>query len=150
MEDLSLHILDIVQNSVRAGANLIEILIIEDESKDILILHIKDNGKGMDEEVKINATNPFFTTKNGKRFGLGLSLLSQATREAEGSFEITSEPGIGTEIKATFAYSHPDRKPLGNMYETLETLIIGNKDINFVYEHRQGEEVILFDTRKEY
>jgi len=98
--------------------------------------------------MKARAANPFFTTKQGKRFGLGLALLSQATREADGSFSINSEPGKGTEIKATFRYSHPDRKPLGNISETLTTLVIGNRGIDFIYEHRQGDEVILFDTRK--
>lgn len=148
MQDLSLHILDIVQNSIRAGARLIEIKITEDEEKDSLLLEIKDNGKGMDEKTKQHAANPFFSTKQGKRFGLGLALLLQATREAGGSFEISSFPGIGTEIKATFQYSHPDCKPIGDIAGTLETLVLGNKEVDFVYEHKQGDNITLFDTRK--
>jgi len=148
MKDLSLHILDIAENSIRAGADLIEILIIEDIENDNLVLQIKDNGNGMDQETVANAKNPFFTTKNGKRVGLGLSLLYQATREASGSFDIISDPGSGTMIKATFKYSHPDCKPVGNISETLETLVLGNGNIDIVYEHRFGDEVVLFDTRK--
>jgi signal transduction histidine kinase len=148
MQDLSLHILDIAQNSIRAGASLIEIEIIEDEEKNFLVVRIKDNGKGMVPEVKQHAADPFFSTKQGKKFGLGLALLYQATREAEGSFEISSVPGAGTEITATFKYSHPDCKPIGDMAGTLETLVLGNKDIDFVYKHRQGKKVTLFDTRK--
>ena len=147
MQDLSLHILDIVQNSVRAGASLIEILIVEDEENDSLLLQIKDNGKGMDEQIKRNAANPFFTTKEGKRFGLGLALLSQAAGEAEGSFEVDSDPGKGTIIKASFRHSHPDRKPLGNITETLETLVMGNQGIDFVFKYKQGDEITIFDTR---
>jgi len=148
MKDLSLHILDIAENSIRAGASIVEILIVEDEKNDLLIVQIKDNGKGMDKELKYKAANPFFTTKSGKRIGLGLALLSQATKEAQGSFQITSGPGAGTTVKAAFKYSHPDCKPLGNITETLETLIAGNRDIDFIFEHRIGENITRFDTRE--
>ncbi len=145
---MSLHILDIVENSVRAEAKLVKIVIVEDEESDILDLQINDNGKGMDQDTMRRATDPFFTTKQGKRHGLGLALLAQATREANGSFEVSSTPQTGTEIRATFQYSHPDRKPLGDISATLQTLVVGNRDVDFIYEHRRSGQVSRFDTRK--
>ncbi len=148
MEDLSLHILDIVENSIRAEAKLVKIVVIEDEKKDILVLQIDDNGKGMDQDSIRRATDPFFTTKAWKRYGMGLALLAQATREAQGTFEISSTPQSGTEIRATFQYSHPDRKPLGDISVTLQTLVVGNRGVDFLFEHRRSGEVRRFDTRK--
>jgi len=148
MKDLSLHIMDIVENSIRAEAKLIEIYLVEDLENDLLTLQIEDDGKGMDSETLQRAANPFFTKKPGKRIGLGLALLAQATREAEGKFEISSKPETGTKIMATFSYSHPDRKPLGDMYATLETLLAGNRKVDFLYEHRRGANVTRFETRK--
>lgn len=148
MKDLSLHILDIVENSIRAGAALIEISISEDEEMDLLTLKICDDGKGMDRETRRRAMDPFFTTKSGKRIGLGLSLLAQATKEADGDFELESTPGEGTRVSATFMRSHPDRKPLGDIVSTLQSLILAHQGIKFVYHHRCGAEVMEFDTRK--
>ena len=94
------------------------------------------------------AADPFFTTKSGKRIGMGIPLLAQASREAEGKFEISSTPEKGTRIRATFRYSHPDRKPLGNISETLKTLVVGNPGVDFLFEYRKGTEITCFDTRK--
>ena len=148
MEDLSLHILDVVENSIRAQAKRVEISVVEDKEKDLLALEIKDDGKGMDSWTQSRAAQPFFTTKEGKRIGMGLALLAQATKEANGRFEISSTPGVGTRIKATFLYSHPDRKPLGDIPATLETLIAGNPGVDFIYEHKKGAKIVRFDTRE--
>jgi len=148
VKDLSLHILDIVENSIRAQAKRVEISVVEDEEKDLLALEIKDDGKGMAQEILNQAAGPFFTTKAGRRIGMGLALLAQATKEANGNFEISSAPGGGTRIEATFRYSHPDRKPLGDIPVTLETLIAGNPGVDFLYEHRRGTEATRLDTRE--
>ena len=148
MKDLSLHILDIVENSIRAQAKRVEISVVEDEEKDLLALEIKDDGKGMTQETLEQAPQPFFSTKTNRRIGMGLALLAQATKEADGEFEISSTPGVGTRIKATFRYSHPDRKPLGDIPVTLETLIAGNPGVDFLYEHRRGTEATRLDTRE--
>ena len=148
MKDLSLHILDIVENAVRADAKLVRISVVEDVEKDVLTLAIADDGKGMEPEIRQQAADPFFTTKDGRRFGMGLALLAQAAREADGEFDISSAPGGGTAICAKFRYSHPDRKPLGDIAATLETLVVGNPGVDFLYEHRQGAEVTRFDTRE--
>ena len=148
MEDLSLHVLDIVENSLRCRARLVEILVTEDVERDLLTLEIRDDGKGMDAETCARATDPFFTTKPGRRTGLGLALLAQASREAGGEFHISSLPDVGTTVKATFRWSHPDRRPLGDMSATLEALVVGNPGVDFVCEQRKGAEVIRFDTRE--
>ncbi|MEW6096403.1 MAG: ATP-binding protein [bacterium] len=148
MEDLSLHILDIVENSIRAKAKKVEIKISEELKKDLLTISIKDDGKGMNEEIVKKALDPFFTTKNTKKVGLGLSLLHQATKEAKGKFTIDSKPNKGTKITATFKYTHIDRKPLGNITQTMITLIAGNPQIDFLYEHRKGSLCYLLDTAK--
>ena len=148
MEDLSLHILDIVENSIRAKASTIEMKVVEDIEKDLLTIEIRDNGQGMDEETVKKALDPFFTTRTTRKVGLGLSLLSQAARESGGNIEIESQAGGGTRVKATFGYSHIDRKPVGNMEATLTTLIVGNPEVDFIYEHKKGELEYRLDTKE--
>jgi len=148
MEDLSLHILDIVENSIRAYAKMIEIKIIEDKKKDLLTIEIIDDGKGMDEKTLKNVLDPFFTTKNTRKVGLGLSLLAQSAEESGGSIEIESKPGQGTKVKATFGYSHIDRKPLGDVHESLKVLITANPDINFIYEYQKDDVGYCLDTKE--
>lgn len=146
MEDLSLHILDIVENSVTARAKRIEIKINEEIEKDLLELEIIDDGQGMNEEVVKKVIDPFFTTRTTRRVGLGLPLLAQAARESGGNIEIDSAPGKGTRVKASFGYSHIDRKPLGDIYQTLKVLILGNPEVDFLFIHKKGDEEYCLDT----
>ena len=143
-----MHILDVAQNSVRAEAKLIEITLVGDREQDLLTLQIRDDGRGMDPETCARAPDPFFTTKPGRRIGLGLALLAQAAREAEGEFRLTSRPEAGTTISASFRWSHPDCKPVGDMAATLETLVAAHRGVDFVYEQREGAESARFDTRE--
>ena len=148
MQDLSLHILDIVENSINAGAKRIEIIIEENTKKNMFVLRIKDNGKGMDKKTLAKVLDPFYTTKKTKRIGLGLSMLAQATREAEGTFNIKSKKGQGTTIIAKFVYNHIDRKPIGNMAETMIALIASNGlNIDFIYAHSKNGQGFVFDTK---
>ena len=148
MEDLSLHILDIAENSISGSAKRIEIRIHEDPAKDLLTIEIKDDGKGMDEQTRQKALDPFFTTRTTRKVGLGLSLLAQATRESDGTIELNSRPGEGTTVKATFRTSHPDCKPMGDVYETIRTLVAGHPEIDFLFEHRRNGSVYRFNTRE--
>jgi hypothetical protein len=148
MRDLSLHILDIVENSVAAQADRIEIRISEDQKKDVLSIEINDNGTGMDEETVKKALNPFYTSKTVRRFGLGLSLLSEAAKAANGHLSIQSKKGEGTTIRADFQYSHIDRKPLGDMGQTIIALVIGNPEIDLIYVHKKGSHTYSLDTRQ--
>ncbi len=147
MEDLSLHILDIVENSVAAEANKIEIRITEDKKNDLLSVEIIDNGIGMDEETKNKVLDPFYTSKTVRRFGLGLPLLSESAKAANGQLSIESKKGEGTKVKADFQYTHIDRKPLGDMGQTIITLIIGNPEIDLIYVHKKNSHTYILDTR---
>ena len=148
MEDLSLHILDIVENSVAAEADIIEIRIFEDKEKDLLSLEIIDNGVGMDKETVKKALDPFYTSKTVRRFGFGLPLLSEAAKAANGHLSIESKKGEGTKIKADFKYSHIDRQPLGDINQTIITLIIGNPEVDLVYVHKKNDHEYCVDTRE--
>jgi anti-sigma regulatory factor (Ser/Thr protein kinase) len=147
MLELAAHILDIAENSVRAGARLIEIDIDEDTAKDFLSIEIIDDGQGMKQEEIKKVLDPFYTTKTVRRFGLGLPLFADAAQRAGGSFQINSEEGKGTTVKATFGLSHVDRQPMGDITGTLIILIAGNSDIDFFYRHRHNDRQFEMDTR---
>jgi anti-sigma regulatory factor (Ser/Thr protein kinase) len=146
MQDLSLHILDIAENSIRAGATEIRIKIVEDRKKNLFLIEISDNGKGMDEETKKKVLDPFFTTKACKKTGLGVPLLAQSAKECGGDFTIKTENGRGTTVTASFQYDHVDRKPLGDIGNTLIVLIASNPDIDFVFEHRKNDSRYILKT----
>ena len=146
MEDLSLHILDIVENSIRAGASKIKILILEDIKANLLLLEICDNGKGMDEEMVKRACDPFYTTKSVRRVGLGLPLLAQTARECGGDLEIETGQGKGSTVTASFQYDHIDRKPMGDIEKTMTVLIVSHPDIDFIFEHKKGNSSYTLDT----
>lgn len=141
MIELAMHILDIVENSVRALASLIIIQIEEDSKEDRMTIVIQDNGKGMDEEMLNNVLDPFITTKSNKKVGLGLSLLSEAAKKTGGDMTIESTLGEGTRVEATFVRSHIDRQPMGDLIETFVSLVVGNPDVHFQIERvEDGEE----------
>ena len=150
MEDLSLHILDVVENGIRAGATIIEIEVIELPSQNRLEIIIRDNGRGMTEDEKRKALDPFFTTKSQrtKKFGLGLPFLRQSAQEAGGDMEIISEQGKGTTVRAWFEYDHIDRKPLGDMAATIMTLLIGNPEVDFIFKNRYESKAFELDSRE--
>ena len=136
MQDLSLHILDIVENSINAGSTRVEVRILTDEKADLLELIIADDGRGMDEEELEKARDPFYTSKPDKRIGLGVPLLAQAAREGGGEFNIQSAAGGGTVLKARFTMSHPDTKPLGDIAGTARLLQVTHPEIEFIFEHQ--------------
>ena len=146
MQDLSLHILDVAENATRAGGKKIIIKILDDKIKDTLTLSIEDDGKGMDKETVDKALNPFFTTKNSKKVGLGLSLLAQAAQQTGGELKIDSEQGKGTKVTAVFQLSSIDMKPMGNILETMTTLILGNPGTQFILDYKKGDDSFCFDS----
>ena len=148
MEDLSLHILDIVENSIAASANAIQIVVVEDTGSDRLSLEIRDDGSGMDAATRSKALDPFFTTRTTRRVGLGLPLLAQAAKDRGGELELESVPGRGTTIRAVFQLSHPDRKPLGDIAATLGAILAGRPELDLRFEYRaDGEVVASLDSR---
>jgi anti-sigma regulatory factor (Ser/Thr protein kinase) len=146
MKDLSLHILDIAENSIRAGATEIRIRIVEDMKKNLLLIEVGDNGKGMDEEMLKKARDPFFTTKECKRTGLGIPMLAQSAKDCGGDLTIKTEKDKGTVVTAFFQYDHVDRKPLGDICNTLIVLIASNPDMDIIFEHRKNDDLYTLDT----
>jgi len=148
MEDLSLHILDVVENSIKAKAGRIEIRLRDDAAGDQITLEIADDGAGMDADTLNKALDPFFSTKETRRIGLGLPLLAETARAANGDFSIESLPGKGTKVTATFQASHIDMKPLGDIALTVVTLIMGHPEVDILYSHRIDQTHYSLDTRE--
>jgi hypothetical protein len=148
MQDLSLHILDVAENGVAAGATLVTITVVEDLAADRLTVEIRDNGRGMDADFVAKVLDPFVTTRTTRKVGLGLSLFQQTAQAAEGDLEITSAPGAGTMVSVFMRRGHIDRKPMGNLAETVITLIQGNPDVDFAFTHRKNGSEYLLDTRE--
>lgn len=136
MKTITDHILDIVQNSIRANATLIEIIVEENKKNDFYSLIISDNGCGMDEETLKKAANPFFTSRKTRGVGLGLSLLKQNAEMAGGNFSLYSVVNKGTEVKARFQLSNVDRPPLGDVWNMFYYTILSNETIDFHYIHK--------------
>jgi anti-sigma regulatory factor (Ser/Thr protein kinase) len=148
MEELSLHILDLVENCIAAGARCVEIRIRESRRDDLLLIEIEDDGSGMSKDVLKAATDPFFTTRTTRRVGLGLPLFEQAARMVGGHIKIESHPGAGTKVTGVFKQSHLDRQPLGDMAETLLTLVVGNPQIEFTFLHRTDASEVSFSSKE--
>ena len=145
MEDLSLHILDIMQNSAEHGADTIVMRIEENTGEDLLTISILDNGSGMDESAAAKVTDPFYTSKE-KRVGLGVPLFKQAALTTGGSFSIDSQAGKGTVIEASFAYSNIDRQPLGHVVDTVISILIAYPRLRIVYTHVKDGQEAAFDS----
>lgn len=146
MQELSLYILDIVQNSISAGASRIEISVDEDTAADTLAIEISDNGCGMTEEQLKRVSDPFYTTRTTRRVGMGIPLFRLAAEQSGGSLEISSEPGKGTRVSARFVRSHVNRIPLGDVCGTLTALIRLNPNLDFCYMQSLDGRSFSIDT----
>lgn len=146
MKDLAMHIMDIVQNSISAGATLIRVTIFESVKGDSLQLTINDNGKGIPAEILEKVTDPYVTSRTTRKVGLGLPLLKQHADSTGGNLTIESKEGIGTSVIATFGLTHFDRQPLGDIAGTMVLLAGANLKIRFVYDHSTEFGKYKFDT----
>ena len=146
LEDLAMHILDIAQNAIEAGATRIAIGVSEDPVADTLTLTVDDNGPGMTGVTAARARDPFFTTRQTRAVGLGLPLLEQAAEAAGGGLELRSRPGEGTVVRARFQYSHVDRAPLGDLETTVVVLASARPDVDIDFTHRRGARDYSFTT----
>lgn len=134
MRELSLHILDALENALEAEASLVELIIEEDLSTDRLAITIRDNGRGMSEDQLARVFDPFFTTRSTRHVGLGIPLFRAAAERCDGDLTIASELGEGTTLRAAFQHSHIDRAPLGDMTGTLLAFILsGSCDVHYVH-----------------
>ncbi len=146
MKEISLHILDIAENSVNAGATEIKIFVAENIKKDELIINIKDNGCGMDAERAKRITDPFVTSRTTRKVGLGIPFFKAAAEACDGNLVIKSEVGKGTEIAVKFRHSHIDRMPLGDLKGTFLDLLIGYPEIHWIFRYEYNENSFDFDS----
>lgn len=148
MPEISLNILDVAQNSVKAGAKLITLECCADTEKDTLTVVIDDDGCGMTKEQVDAVTDPFFTTRTTRKVGLGVPFFKMAAESTGGSFEIKSEPGVGTTVTCVFILSSIDRMPLGDMVSTVHMLVTLNENIDFIYRYRIDEREFVLSTKE--
>lgn len=150
MKELSLHILDVAKNSVKAGASLTEIAVIT-ANDGIMTVKIKDNGCGMTEEVLSRVTDPFYTTRTTRKVGLGLPLFRMAAEQTGGELKIvssTEEGNSGTEVTVTFDTKSIDCMPMGDIISTVCILIAGSPDRDFVFTDETEQRKVSLDTRE--
>lgn len=148
MRELSLNVMDVAQNSVRAQATLITIVVEESDKDDFLKISIEDNGCGMTEEQVRQVIDPFFTTRTTRKVGLGVPLFKMSAEQTGGGFEINSHKGLGTLTKASYVKSHVDMTPLGDINSTVKILIQCNPDIDFVFTRITDSGSFTLDTRE--
>ncbi|MCL1819111.1 MAG: ATP-binding protein [Oscillospiraceae bacterium] len=144
MTELSLYVLDIVQNSITADASRIDVNLVE--RLGTLTFEVKDNGRGMSAEMAEKVTDPFTTSRTTRRVGLGLPFLKLAAEQTGGSLELSSELGVGTSLSALFQTEHIDMVPLGDFAGTVVTLIQGAPDIRFVIKRGRDDKEYTLDT----
>ena len=128
MREIALHILDLIENSIRADATVISVAVEEEPDQDLLILSVEDNGPGLGATGE-TAADPFFTTKGGKKTGLGLSMLKFRAEQAGGSFRLEASSLGGLAVCAAMPLSHVDRSPLGDLAATLASVVCTNPDV---------------------
>lgn len=148
MTEISLNILDVAENSTRAGASLVTITVSADTAADRLTVSIDDDGCGMTEEQVAHVTDPFFTTRTTRKVGLGVPFFKYAAESTGGSFTIQSQPGVGTTVTAVFVLSHIDRMPLGDISSTIHTLVVYHPDTDFRYIYEYDGKSFTLDTRE--
>ncbi|MBR3644422.1 MAG: sensor histidine kinase [Lachnospiraceae bacterium] len=148
LPEISLNVLDIAQNSIKAGASLVEIKVSIMREEHLLTLSIEDDGCGMDAEQLERVIDPFFTSRSTRKIGLGVPFLKQAAEASGGNFRISSEVNVGTCVSATFHTDNIDCMPLGDINSTIFSLVTTNEELNFVYTYRVNEKEFTLDTRE--
>jgi hypothetical protein len=150
MKDLSLHILDIVHNSISAKATFIQIEINENRDENLYQLMITDNGKGISPEILPTVTDPFVTSRKTRKVGMGLSLLKQNAERAGGNLEVKSVVGEGTAVTCHFQHNHLDRPAIGDISGTIVQLLASFPAIHFQYDHQTPGKEYIFDSDEIY
>ncbi len=146
MRELSLNILDIVMNSVEAGAGRVIVAVEESAARNLMRIRVRDNGKGMSPELQRRVLDPFVTTRTTRSVGMGLPLFRQTARESDGDLTIDSTPGKGTTVTAVLRLNHLNRPPLGKIADTMINLCVGSPDVHFVYLHATDRGRMCFDS----
>ncbi len=147
MKELSLHLLDIAENSINAGASHVTISIDENTNEDRLTMSVKDNGKGMTPEMALRIVDPFTTSRTTRKVGLGIPLLKAAAEMCNGFLSVTSQPGVGTELVVQFERGHIDRMPIGDLTGTILHLVVGSPDTHWTFIYKADDEIFEFDDQ---
>lgn len=148
MREMSLHILDLVQNSIEAGATTVKLEIFEDIVKDSMVVRVSDNGRGMNKKMLQLVIDPFITTRTTRRIGLGLPLMDMSTKRCGGYLNIDSTQGEGTTIEAMYQHSHLDRPPMGNLVETIKSILVANSELQFSYHHTVNGKSLIVSSQE--
>jgi hypothetical protein len=135
MKEIALHLLDLAENSVSAGAWDVQILVCEDLKADKLSAVVADNGRGMTAEMVKMVVDPFVTSRTTRKVGLGIPLLKEAAEASNGGLMISSVPGKGTQVEVVFQHSHIDRMPLGKLDATFLGLTVAHPDVHWVFDY---------------
>jgi hypothetical protein len=147
LRELSLHILDIAENSVQANAKNIEVSVEENISNDKLRMTIKDDGKGMNTEQLAQVMDPFFTSRTTRKVGLGIPFLKEAAEATNGYLKIESTKGIGTTLDVEFQRNHIDRMPLGDLESSYLNLLVGYPHVHWILRYKNDKKEFLLDDQ---
>ncbi len=148
MKELSLHILDLIENSITAGAKNISLTITENLTDNVLAIAIKDDGCGMTAEKLAAVSDPFYTTRTTRNVGLGIPMFKMNTAACDGTFEMTSQVGVGTKLCGTFRYDHIDRAPLGDMAATITAIFMSLDSADLIYLHSYNDNQFKLDSKE--
>lgn len=148
MQDLAMYILEILMNSIHADSKLIKLIISFIDVNDEVKIILEDDGKGMDEELLKRVTSPFATSRTTRKIGLGVAFLKELCESCDGSLTIESKVNVGTKTTATYALSHIDAPPLGNIGEMMMFAIQANQEIDYELEYIQNDYHFSFKTKE--
>lgn len=148
MQNLSMYVLDIASNSIRAEATLIQIEMMNQDEADLISIEIKDNGKGMDEEMMKKVQDPFFSSRTTRKIGLGIPFFKDLSERCEGQFEFTSEVGVGTRIKSSMRKSHWDTPPMGDLGDAIIIAVTANESIHLIFKYMTDYGSFVFDSKE--
>lgn len=148
MQEIAMNILDIAYNSIKAKADLIKIFIYDSSKVNIIKIEIIDNGTGMDQETVKKVINPFYTTRTTRKVGLGIPMFKENIEATGGKFSIESTIGKGTVVTGEFVKNHIDTPPMGNLIDTIVTLIQANDKIDYLFKYTNDDFEFILDTKE--
>lgn len=146
MQDLAMHLLEIIMNSISAGAKRIGITFLESTKDNTIEMGVQDDGKGMSQEMVERVTNPFTTGRKTRNVGLGVAFMYGLCEQCNGSFHVESELGKGTTVRAIVERNHIDLPPRGNLGEMMMACLQANEDIDYRFVYKIDDNEFTFDT----
>ncbi len=146
MKEISLHILDLAQNAITAGARHICIDVEESSAEDLLTVRIADDGCGMSAEQALRVQDPFVTSRSTRKVGLGIPMFREGCLQCGGAFRLNSQPGQGTTLEGSYRLGHIDRQPLGDLAATVFLLVSANPELDFRLNHSVDGRKFEFNT----